>query len=54
VGNGRGASRPKANSFKTYYCDETPEKYGGGGGLKMFRDFSGSGRLNNSKSRTKF
>lgn len=44
--------REKKTGFKTYYCDEAPEKYGGSGG-QQFKDFSDGNRLNTS-SRTKF
>lgn len=43
--------RASTTGFKTYYCDEAPEKYGGGGKCQ-FKSFSGSSRINGG--RTKF
>jgi hypothetical protein len=43
--------RKKSSGFKTYYCDEAPEKYGGGGGAN-FKSFDSSNRM--KKARTKF
>ena len=40
-----------ASGFKTYYCDEAPEKYGGGG-KSQFKSFGNSSRI--SSGRTKF
>lgn len=45
------AGRQKKTGFKTYYCDETPEKYGGGGHCQ-YKSFESSSRL--SSGRTKF
>lgn len=42
----------KKTGFKSYYCDEAPEKYGGGGG-QQFKSFSDGNRLGSS-DRTKF
>lgn len=47
-----GREKSKSTGFKTYYCDEAPVEYGGGGG-SQFKSFSDSGRLN-SGGRTKF
>lgn len=36
--------RKKESGFRTYYCDTTPEKYGGAGSRSQFADFSGGNR----------
>lgn len=46
----RYGGRKKQTGFKTYYCDEVPEKYGGGA-KSQFKSFNDSGRLSGSRTR---